>query len=71
MKQSLKTQVEKLDLVKKAAVESQEASEKEVPKLTILLDRLNSSMPLYQDWKKMEELCRIKKSLRRNPGNGF
>ncbi|WP_277408662.1 hypothetical protein [Lacrimispora xylanisolvens] len=63
LEEELKKAGEILAVVKKAAVESQEASEKEVPKLTILLDRLNSSMPLYQDWKKMEELCRIKKSV--------
>ena len=61
LEEELKKTGEILAVVKKAAVESQEASEKEVPKLTILLDRLNSSMPLYQDWKKMEETCRINK----------
>jgi exonuclease SbcC len=61
--EELKKAEEVLAVVKKAAVESREASEKEVPKLTILLDRLNSSMPLYEDWKKMEEICRIKKGV--------
>ena len=62
LEEELKKAGEILAVVKKAALETQEASEKEVPKLTILLDRLNSSMPLYKDWKKMEERCRIKKS---------
>ena len=61
IEEDLKNAGEMLALVKKAAFECREASEKEVPQLSILLDRLNSSMPLYEDWKNMEELCRIRK----------
>lgn len=61
LEEDLKNAGEMLALVKKAALESREASEKEVPQLSILLDRLNSSMPLYEDWRNMEELCSTQK----------
>ncbi|MGC6174240.1 AAA family ATPase [Lacrimispora sp. 38-1] len=61
LEEELKKTEEILAVAKKAAMESREVSQNEVPKLSILLDRLNSSMPLYEDWRKTEELCRIRK----------
>lgn len=62
LEEELKKTEEILAVAKKAAMESREVSQNEVPKLSILLDRLNSSMPLYEDWRKTEELCRIRKN---------
>ena len=62
LEEELKKTEEILAAAKKAAMESRDASQNEVPKLSILLDRLNSSMPLYEEWRKTEELYQTRKN---------
>ena len=57
----LKKTEEAFALAKNAAAQSREASETEVPQLTILIDRLASSMPLYEKWEEIDKLCQVKK----------
>lgn len=60
-----------LKLAKNAAAQSREASEKEVPQLTILIDRLDSSMSLYDKWEIMEQLCQKKRTEEEEAGKRF
>ncbi|GLC80568.1 AAA family ATPase [Lacrimispora brassicae] len=54
----LKKELEDLTLVlasaEKEAKESREASEAEVPKLSVFIDRMQEAIPLYSHWKIME-----------------
>ncbi|EIW26357.1 hypothetical protein, partial [Pelosinus fermentans] len=63
--QQLKKELEEITLAlasaEKVAKETREASQGEVPKLSVFIERLNESMPLYGRWKTMERSSLDKK----------